>query len=101
MGRKGCAPELDVSDVQRARGKQFRRKLARRRVPPISPFPCVCVRVYACPFQVSSVLADEGSTMAEIAQAFQVVETEIFKLLAYDPFPRFKRRDETINNVVV
>ncbi|CAM9512972.1 unnamed protein product [Ectocarpus sp. 12 AP-2014] len=50
--------------------------------------------------KVSNVLANEGTTMEEIVQAFQVVEAEIFKLLAYDPFPRFKRR-ETENRCVV
>ncbi|CAM9759665.1 unnamed protein product [Ectocarpus sp. 4 AP-2014] len=50
--------------------------------------------------KVSNVLANEGATMEEIVQAFQVVEIEIFKLLAYDPFPRFKRR-ETESRCVV
>ncbi|CAM9180161.1 unnamed protein product [Ectocarpus sp. 6 AP-2014] len=43
--------------------------------------------------KVSNVLVNEGTTMEDIVQAFQMVETEIFKLLAYDPFPRFKRRE--------
>ncbi|CAM9308298.1 unnamed protein product [Ectocarpus sp. 13 AM-2016] len=43
--------------------------------------------------KVSNALANEGTTMKEMVQAFQLVETEIFKLLAYDPFPRFKRRE--------
>lgn len=43
--------------------------------------------------QVSAVLTRDDSTPKEIAQAFEVVEIEIFKLLAYDPFLRFKRQE--------
>ena len=43
--------------------------------------------------QVSSVLANDNSTSEEIVQAFEAVEVEIFKLLAYDPFLRFKRQE--------
>eukprot|EP00752_Nemacystus_decipiens_P010574 g9417.t1 len=41
--------------------------------------------------KVSSVLANDSSTPEEIAKAFEAVDVEIFKLLAYDPFLRFKR----------
>lgn len=42
--------------------------------------------------QVSSALDNENSTPAELIHAFELVELEIFKLLAYDPFLRFKRQ---------
>lgn len=41
--------------------------------------------------QVSTVLNNEESTQSEIRRAFELVELEMFKLLAYDPFLRFKR----------
>lgn len=37
-------------------------------------------------------LANDISAQEEIVQAFEAVEIEIFKLLAYDPFLRFKRQ---------
>lgn len=43
-------------------------------------------------YQVSSALDNENSTPAELIHAFELVELEIFKLLAYDPFLRFKRQ---------
>lgn len=42
--------------------------------------------------QVSRALTNADSTSEEIVQAFEQVEVEIFKLLAYDPFLRFKRQ---------
>ena len=45
-----------------------------------------------CMYQVSSALDNEKSTPAELIHAFEQVELEIFKLLAYDPFLRFKRQ---------
>lgn len=45
-----------------------------------------------CMCQVSSALDNENSTPAELIHAFEQVELEIFKLLAYDPFLRFKRQ---------
>ncbi|CAM9469004.1 unnamed protein product [Scytosiphon promiscuus] len=44
--------------------------------------------------KVSRALANGESTSEEIVQAFEQVEIEIFKLLAYDPFLRFKRQDQ-------
>ncbi|CAM9902495.1 unnamed protein product, partial [Laminaria digitata] len=42
--------------------------------------------------KVSSALDNEQSTPTELIHAFEQVELEIFKLLAYDPFLRFKRQ---------
>lgn len=48
--------------------------------------------------QVSRALDDPESTPESIRKAFELVELEIFKLLAYDPFVRFKRYMDQIHN---
>lgn len=45
-----------------------------------------------CIPQVSTALGDENAAPEQIVHAFEQVEVEIFKLLAYDPFVRFKRQ---------
>lgn len=46
-------------------------------------------------------LDDEKSSTEDIVQAFEQVELEIFKLLAYDPFLRFKRQAIAKKSIVV
>lgn len=49
--------------------------------------------------QVSAALDKEESNIEEVIHAFEQVEVEIFKLLAYDPFLRFKRQASSMSSI--